>query len=592
MLAGAVGAAPPFVPPTEANPPFRRDKLPIDTDSMSSLSREMERLSLGASFDKAPQRRAAAQALALAITLDPANTSARSLLSNLAEGKAPNQDPDRLSRAKARVWQFHGWLASPQAGADGNLLADHMGDTASQIDPGHPASAALRDAGERGNWDSWVAPLSEFEETPPVRADLPAEKPRDNPETPPSGQQPAHIALNEAALNTVLYAYDKNQNDSRFRRTQVRMVASEAELDSASQSLRIDIPCREDYQRDVRNFIARPILQALETAGTPIPKNGRITLRAGDGDLYSFRRNTNSISGVGFLLAHAALTGSQPDGTAIGAIDTSGRLVPPAYLWNSVDSLRKSEGGRLVIPAAAEEHFLALLTLEEPEFFLKYEVLIAATPKEFAELIAKNPAEKQASVSTRYQEIREKAPASGLGPYLANRFVRQRLLDIHAEMPQHLSAKMLALQGSAQRPPRTLSRSVLASIIWHAIAPIKDTLDVDPFDINNERIGAMEKAHEEARAALDRLDHLTEREDTELLTHAKSVTSDLRSLTRALRSRTGDWNTRFSSIRKSLSIAKKSNAAMRKELSEITGDPLPENSLEFIRGARGRNRDR
>jgi hypothetical protein len=597
LLAATVCAAPPFVPPTDANPPFRRDKLPIDTDSMASLSREMERLSLSASLEEAPQRRAAAQALALALALDPTNNSAHEALSDFAEGKNRGEDPERLTRAKARIWQSLGWLSSPEAGADGNFLADLMGDTVAALDPGHPSATELRDSGERGKWGGWVAPLSAFEERKPVREKIPETKPAEKPEQTPA-EQPARIALREASVKTVLYAYDKKDDANRFGRTVARMEArtedhNEQEGEEWRPSgLRIHVPCREGYEGDVRDFVSTPILRALTAAEVPMPKNGLITLRAGDGDTYSFRRNTNAISGTGFLLAHAALTGSVPAATTIGVIDPKGSLVPPAYLWYYVNELREGDGGRLVIPAAAEEHFLALLTLEETDFFLKYEVFTASTPKEFAELCASEPGEKQASVSTRFQEIRDKAPASTLGPYLANRFVRQRLLEIHAEMPQHLSAKMLALQGSRDRAPRTLQKNVLASVIWHATAPINSAIDINIYEINSEKIEAMEKTQEEVRIALSSLDRLTERADTELLTRAKSVASDLRALSRALNSRSDDWDSRYSAISKAFDTVKKSNGDLRKELSLITGDPLPENSLDFIRSLRDRFLDR
>lgn len=594
LLTATLGAAPVFVPPTEANPPFRRDRLPIDTDSISSLSREMECLSLVASFDEAPQRRAVAQALALALALDPTNTSARSTLSNFKEGESRSHDPEVFTRAKARIWQLQSWLATPEAGLDGNLLADLLGDTAAALDPGHPTAAALRASGERGKWDGWVSPLSAFEKAEPVHVEKPPETPREKPEPPPVNK-PARIALSEASVKTVLYAFDKKEDGYVFGRTAVSMKARAQDRQEGEEwhpdGVQLNLQCREGYEGDVRDFISSPIIRALKAAEVPMPENGRITLRAGDADIYSFRRNLNAISGTGFLLAHAALTGSVPDSTVIGMIDSKGRLACPSYLWYYVDQLREGEGGRLVIPAAAEEYFLALLTLDDPDFFLKYEVFTASTPREFAELCAQSPAAKQASVSAKFKEIKDKAPANSLGPYLANRFVRQRLLDIHAEMPQHLSAKMLALQGSRERPPRTLSKKVLASVIWQAIAPIDAAIDIDIYSVSGPQIKYMDKAYEESREALGRLDRLAERSDIELLTRAKALSSDLRALPRALGSRSDDWDAKYSAISKAFDAVKKSNEALRKELSMITGDPLPDEAIDVLRNQRDRYRD-
>ena len=96
-----------------------------------------------------------------------------------------------------------------------------------------------------------------------------------------------------------------------------------------------------------------------------------------------------SLTGPGFVLAHAALTGVEPDATVLGVINNSGKLTSPRYLLYVVKKLREGGGGRLVIPADSAEFFAALLTLEDPDFFLKYEVFIASGPEEMARLCAK-----------------------------------------------------------------------------------------------------------------------------------------------------------------------------------------------------------
>ena len=586
------GAAPPFVPPAEVLPPFRRDRLPVDTDAMVSLSQTMALLSQCASLDDASGRRAAAQALALAIALDPGNSSARDILSSITGGgglHAP--DPERLARAKTHAWKFNGWLTTPQAGKDGNLLADLLGDAVAALDPGHPDAADLLKSPERGKWDGWVASLASFEGKKVARLGKPegnASKPQPTKPEP----KPAGISLTKASVRTVLSAYDKRTDGYAFGNTTVSMDAQpKLEEWEANGNLQLRVQCGEEYTGDVKDFVVSPIMDALESSGVPLPDNGRISFQAGDGDIYSFRKNTASLTGPGFVLAHAALSGAEPDATVIGVIDTRGRLTSPRYLWYFVDELRKGDGGRLVIPADSAEFFAALLTLEEPDFFLKYEVFTASGPEEMAKLCAKKPDEKQAAVSAKFKEIKDKAPASTLGPYLANRFIRQRLLDIHAEMPQHFSAKMLALQGSAERPPRTLPKKILAAMVWHAIAPIKAATSFEEEGMFNANPEALEKLHDASRAELDLLDRFADRNSSELLDSAKSVTSELRAVARALGSRSGDWDAKYNAVAKALRDLEDSNEQIRKELSLATGDPLPDDMIESLRKESNRSQD-
>ncbi len=592
MFVGMIGAAPAFVPPSEVAPPFRRDKLPIDTDAMVSLSQTMTLLSQSASLDEAPQRRAAAQALALALALDPANSSARDILSTIAEGKRlRDPDPEKLTRAKTLVWELNGWLTTPQAGNDGNLLADLLGDTVATLDPEHPSAVDLLKSPQRGRWDGWVASLPSFEEKKIASLETPDDDDDEKPE--PTKPEQTGILLTKATVKSVLFAYDKKTDGYVFGNTTVSMEAQPKHEEGESHGdLQLRVPCREEYEGEVKDFVVSPIMDALENSDVALTENGRISFQAGEGDIYSFRKNTVSITGPAFVLAHAALTGVEPDATVIGVIDTKGKLTSPRYLWDVVDELRKGDGGRLVIPADSAEFFAALLTLEEPDFFLKYEVFTASSPEEMAKLCAKKPDAKQAAVSAKFKEIKDKAPDSTLGPYLANRFIRQRLLDIHAEMPQHFSAKMLAAQGSAERPPRTLPKNILAAMIWHAIEPIEAATTFEEEGIFDARSDVLEKLHNASRAELDLLDRFADRDSTELLDRAKSLASELRAMARALSGRSDDWDAKYSSVAKAHRTLKNSNEQIRRELSLLTGDPLPEDMMDRLRKERERQRER
>ncbi|MGB6221703.1 hypothetical protein, partial [Haloferula sp.] len=72
-----------FVPPNDGPVPFRRDKLPVDADTMTSLSKQLVLLTGTMDTSKAEETRRAAQILGLALALDPDNRQGLPLLRQL-----------------------------------------------------------------------------------------------------------------------------------------------------------------------------------------------------------------------------------------------------------------------------------------------------------------------------------------------------------------------------------------------------------------------------------------------------------------------------------------------------------------------------
>ena len=66
-----------YVGPDPATALFRRDRIPIDTDTMRELSRHLTDLARREMAQEPVQLRATAQLLAIAVRLDPANRPAR-----------------------------------------------------------------------------------------------------------------------------------------------------------------------------------------------------------------------------------------------------------------------------------------------------------------------------------------------------------------------------------------------------------------------------------------------------------------------------------------------------------------------------------
>ena len=582
LIAGTLRAEPVFVSPTEAMPPFRRDKLPIDTDAMVSLSQTMTLLSRSVSMAEAPQLRAAAQALALALALDPANSAARDILSSISGRKSlGNPDPKDLTRAKDQVWQLNKWLASPEAGNDGNLLAALLGDAAAALDPEHPAASEWRKSGERGKWDGWVAPVTAFEKRKPIEKPVIAINNPNSPKPVPNNKLSFELKSTSASIGAVLYDYQPNTDTFILGPVALSMEAKSnsvsEEGEQQRENLRINVSCVEAVRWDVSEKVSKPILNALAELHN-VDKNqlpqADIRISTGKAGTYSIRRNGEDMTGPGFILANSALTGIAPEAVFIGRFDSEAKkLKLPNFFWQKLTTLVNAPGGRLVVPAAAGEYLAALLAMEKPEFFMKYEVLLASSPEEAIRLCAMKPDPELAAILARFKEIKDKSDTAALGSYLDNVHVRKRLVEISQAAPYHLSAKLLAIQGAGSRP-HFVEKKILAAEILAAFDPLNEYAEMNLLEMNKQKIDAMETALEVSRERLGGIERYAEMRDKELIKAPADVIIDLRMMIRVIRDRRELWE-KTDDISRTHSAFRNTNRILRRDLALLTGDQLP-----------------
>jgi hypothetical protein len=204
--------------------------------------------------------------------------------------------------------------------------------------------------------------------------------------------------------------------------------------------------------------------------------------------------------------------------------------------------------GRLVLPSAADAYLPSLLALEIPEVFFHNEILLADN---LADLIALSTGQAGAAVSEAsagFQEIRAAWAGKPVGPFVNNRTVRQRLDDIARRMPGHASARMLAIQGAAQRPTK-LPKPILAAELLNItrrtdwVAQASSTEDLESTDL----LAIVDTA----RPLITALDRYTDLRDREMNDAAGDILVALRTFGRALRKTTdaeGKWISRYSDL--------------------------------------------
>jgi hypothetical protein len=367
------------------------------------------------------------------------------------------------------------------------------------------------------------------------------EDPNPNNPTQPSEAGKSNV-LESAKVHTLLWQKVGGPDSSKWELASSPLemtamkTAGEGE-DSHSFSVKIGPGGEGDQLEKIRSNIRR-LLVAKHGAQT---RGVRITINSSQLEKSLESHKLHSISAASAVLASAALTGREPDAIILGLVDGDGLYKMPTGLWDQLQALGKGSGRRLILPAEAATILPSILALEKPGFFMDYEVLLAADYKQLLELAAKTPEGPLASATAKFREIRERAGTQDLRLYIANTFVKQRLMAVLQEAPAHFSAKMLLTQAAGNRPT-LVARAVLASELRRALEPMKWLVRDNDGDGQNDWLGSAEIAklgqtYETCRSQVEAFERYADKADRPLIERAKELTAAIRNLDRATRTR-------------------------------------------------------
>jgi hypothetical protein len=296
----------------------------------------------------------------------------------------------------------------------------------------------------------------------------------------------------------------------------------------------ISIGAGESWEMFSRtNWILRNLLAKQYN---PLPNGMQVIITSKDLEQSILSSKRQSVSAAAGVLAGAAVTGVEPAAIILGQIDESGAYKLSSGFWSMIEALEKGKGGRLILPIEAATLIPSILAMENPSFFMKYEVLLASDFKQLLALAAKNPDASLAPTIQKFGEIQDKSVNQEIRQYIANRFVRQRLAEISQEVPYHLSAKMLLLQAEGKRPT-LIARKVLASKLRQAVEPMA-WISENPYDdLSDSALTKLGSTYDACRSLIDGLERYTDKNDRTLIDQTRDVVATVRSLERAARTR-------------------------------------------------------
>jgi hypothetical protein len=585
-----------YVKPKDVVELFPLEKIPLQVHHMKELSRHLVIISRRGQDNSPVQLRATAQLLALAMSLDPTNQDAREINRTRAQGKQPESSPEAdVLKSKARIQFFHRWLSHPDAGADANLLATLLTDSTKVLDPDTLKNTDI------ANWSGVLPPLRQYTSTPPAKPpQLPGKQNNTKPKIPKPQIATARFHIAELSIQSAVELKNSRKVWNSERKMLVRGRSSTSHKTTAVKvSLTPSGPDRKNHltiypivrsqyfhqpsSDPIYNRINNTLISLLTSRHSDLPTdNIRVTISDGE---YTRSNTPEALAAPVALMLEASLNNTpvRSDVHFCALIDNKGKLSAPKNLWLSLQTYRaRASGGRLIVPTDAYELLSQQLVYGDPGFFTRWEIVSANTLDQALALATEHDKDPMAEASQQFESIRTAAEKTSITQLAVNNKVRSRLASILKLAPNHLSAKMLLLQGSGKRPMR-FNQQALALVLLPSVKKMHHFL-------NNERNAeylrpsAFKKIHDELRAEIDPLlqKRLLDSSYNPLYQEVLAQVKELRLIEKALiRANKGEYSYsgRKKTRKRFLDLRRKSTTLLEKTLI-TAGFPPPPKKIE------------
>ncbi|SHI49500.1 hypothetical protein SAMN02745181_0252 [Rubritalea squalenifaciens DSM 18772] len=540
---------------------IRTDRLPIDADTMKWLSHQLVIIAERESPGTAVDMRTNAQLIALAQILDNENREAKRFNDLLKRGQSyDTTSTDQVTKATSRVWSLVNFLANKEAGDEANLLADCIKDTMLVIDPKHPSLSDFRISDKR--WEGKVAQLEKFKDRGRQIADTPrvTDEPIDPPviaknddeEMPKKPQQddltedkPSKWHTLTGTFISPVQEYLRVDDKHRYR-DEITSVSVEIQPGKADKEKNLQFECQPSLQHDGKlGKLEYEIKKKLSNEWKDLP-NAKIKLKLKNS--LSNRDQKYLVSNLLVFLDSSLADNKYSSKTlTLTNVDDNGDFSRGYSFWHTMRLVAATEEGRrILVPQHAEDDLRQLIALEKPEFFVKNEIIVVNSLKEARSYSGKLTDPKIKEACELYAEFQEVAESRSIGALTANKHVRERLEKILALMPNHISAKMLLLQGSGQRPIKLESK-----FLAYELDDI--TSDIVPIIREAAKFGAKYSDHSDKidvvaskmEKELEVIKNYVDSADDAMYETAEDLVSNLKILSRAVsRNRNKDYDER------------------------------------------------
>ncbi len=545
LSTGAMAGGP-FASPKDGPSSFRRDRIPLESGDMKGLAGTLTMMASTVSHESPEDRRLVAQCLALALACDPTYRDARGLLDAMENGHYRPKAHERLNKGLSYAADIAKWLGQDTAGRDAKLLSACLKDVISRVGRDDDRFRSLGSDNMLGDWNDLVPSLAYYKAD-----DQPGPGPGPGPDPGPDpGPLPDpdtgdfKLAFDKAEVTIPMwYRAIRPVNGQNWVLKPGRMfVRAEYDESAKNEPFRMSVG-GNIFNEQMENF-SRAMTGVLHKSLDGLPGGLRVDISSEALEDALRSGQPQSISAAAVVLAGSVISGKTPnsDTIVLGKVDLEGNYLPSSDMWQQLKAFSGGKGQRMVVPAKSRQYFEAMLTMDQIDYFLNYEVIMASNVQELLNATASQSEGGIGEASTKFAEIQKVAPTTKVRSFVANSHVRKRLEGVVKDSSQHLSGVLLLMQANSSRP-FNITREVLCAEMKYMLLPLRQVRAI-PWDAAEERefkrlpVGQLTK---EARDKIATLERYVGREERDLYQDVDAVFDVMREYDKALSQR-GDYD--------------------------------------------------
>ncbi len=159
-----------------------------------------------------------------------------------------------------------------------------------------------------------------------------------------------------------------------------------------------------------------------------------------------------------------------PETVLLGGVNEKGHITPAVRLATRLRTLEGTPPPVIGVPMVSEIEVRDLALMDELEVLAQQQIISLVSLEDARAIALKEKPERVAKAFSLFAGVREAAGRTPVKTLLKNPIFRQRLQEITAAMPNHLSAKLLLLAASNKVPGR-ITFATSRQAILKAIKP-------------------------------------------------------------------------------------------------------------------------
>lgn len=543
----------PYESPQPVKIMFQVDKLPMDKGMRQNTSRNLTILAKREHDGSVKEQRLTAQLLMLSMRLDRENKEAPELNKKLSDGGSlPKADEQAWKNALNGIRRTSELLSKTNGLSEAKALDVYLQDVLVAIDGSNPIAARQEEYIKR--WEGIVGTVEKEEviampdvirennddpddvfDQANANNDEPSGEHENRASDGENSQEYARWKMHNSSIKLPLTFFTVEEEHVRHTEEFAFMnikIFPRVKLDS---NLMLELkPWADEEQIGEFKQKLEPMMKTqfgrYESVKVEIETDGRLSSRSLGRMMFpltlQLKASERNIELKKGLSALGELSGT--------------KITRNHDFWHMLKYYRKEKtsGQRMFIPVAAAADLMQLVALEEEDFFIRNEVLLAPDVDSAVDMMSESKNSDINMAAAEFAKIQAMIGEKSVGPFAVNPKIRADLEGILAKNPNHFSAKMILLRGNVSRPKK-LNVYFIADELAIQLNHTSYLNERDENDISGDHANTLAK---EIQEAIRNLEPLIDGKDRKITRNLTDLSVILETIARAREKQQQDEN--------------------------------------------------